>query len=116
VQDTTDPPTGHYVEIGATNAAQFGWYPFTDTPRPDEDHVRSVEREGDGFVVVWTFDQALADANAAAAEDDTERAAVRAMISSLQDLAQPGPLTSAEQTQAIPRLARVALRLVKDSI
>ena len=114
VQDTVE--AGHYVELTEQNMNDHGFYTFTQTARPDADHVRSVARVGAGFETVWTFDQAAADANAEAAADETERQTVRDMLPALAALSVPGAMTNAEQSQAIHQLARAVRRLIRDSI
>lgn len=85
VQTSTNPPQGHYVDLDDSNAAEYGWYPHDHPAPPDADHVRSVERQGDRFVDVWTFDQTLADSNAAETARQTERAEVRDSLNQLAE-------------------------------
>ena len=64
-----DLATGEWVMLNANSGTadyeRCGWYAITEVPRPDDDHVKSISDAP--FTEVWTFDQALADANAAAA-------------------------------------------------
>lgn len=69
VQDTTNPPTGHYEPADVAH----GYFPLVEVERPSPDHVRTVERDGDTFTEVWTFDQARQDARLANEADQADR-------------------------------------------
>ena len=59
------PDTGEWVQVTPDNAAVFNAYPLQKTPRPDADHMRSVENQGPGqFSEVWTYSEELARENA----------------------------------------------------
>jgi hypothetical protein len=89
---------------------------LVEVARPDADHVRTVVHNGSGWVETWTHDADLAAANAAAVVDEIERDAIRGMLSALTDIVQAESMTNAQQTAALKKLARVARRLVKDSL
>ena len=114
VQDTVE--AGHYVPLDEQNMNDHGFYTFTQTARPDADHVRTIERVGAGFETVWTFDQATADANAEAAADEAERTAVRGLLADLNTMIDMQNMNDQQQTTAINKLARAVRRLVKDAI
>ena len=112
----TGPNEGAYHDLDPTNAAAFGWSELVETIRPDADHVRTVVHDGSAWVETWAHDADLAAANAAAVVDEVERDAIRGMLSALTDIVQAESMTNAQQTAAIKKLARVARRLVKDSL
>jgi hypothetical protein len=114
--EVTGPNEGRYHELTPANAAGFGWSELVETPRPDADHVRTVVHNGSGWVETWTHDADLAAANAAAVVDEVERDAIRGMLSALTDIVQAESMTNTQQTAALKKLARVARRLVKDSL
>ena len=114
--EVTGPNEGRYHELTQANAATFGWSELVETPRPDADHVRTVVHNGSAWVETWTHDADLAAANAAAVVDEIERDAIRGMLSALTDIVQAESMTNAQQTAALKKLARVARRLVKDTI
>ena len=114
--EVTGPNEGVYHELDPTNAAAFGWSELVETPRPDADHVRTVAHNGSAWVETWTHDADLAAANAAAVVDEVERDAIRRMLSALTAIVQAESMTNAQQTAALKKLARVARRLVKDSL
>ena len=68
----------------ADTAADFGWFPVTDVPRPSDDHVRTVDLVAGVWTEVWTYDQQLADDNAAAAAVVADKAERLARIESKQ--------------------------------
>jgi hypothetical protein len=114
--EVTGPNEGRYHELGPANAATFRWSELVETPRPDADHVRTVVHNGTAWAETWTHDADLAAANAAAVVDEIERDAIRGMLSALTDIVQAESMTNAQQTAALKKLARVARRLVKDSL
>lgn len=114
--EETGPNEGVYHELTPANAGTFGWSELVETPRPDADHVRTVVHNGSGWVETWTHDADLAAANAAAVVDEVERDAIRGMLSALTDIVQAESMTNTQQTAALKKLARVARRLVKDSL
>ncbi len=114
--EVTGPNEGRYHELDPANAAAFGWSELVETPRPDADHVRTVVHNGSAWVETWTYDADLAAANAAAAVDEVERDAIRGMMEALTDIVQAESMTNAQQTAALKKLARVARRLIKDTI
>lgn len=114
--EETGPNEGRYHELNPVNAGDHGWSELVETPRPDADHVRTVVHNGTAWVETWTHDADLAAANAAAVVDEVERDAVRGMLSVLTDIVQAESMTDAQQTAALKKLARVARRLVKDTI
>jgi len=108
VQDT--PTTGHYEPADVAH----GYYPLVETP-PVADSIKTVERQGDTFVEVWTFDQALADQNAAEAADAAERAQIANAIGTLDTIVDNADtLDTAQIRNAVGYLAKVCRRLVKD--
>ena len=114
--EVTGPNEGRYHDLDSTNAATFGWSELVEVARPDADHVKTVLHDGTAWVETWTHDADLAAANAAAVVDESERVAVRRMLSALTDIAQAESMTNTQQTAALKKLARVARRLVKDSL
>ena len=76
-QTSVDPPQGQYVKITNANANSLGYYELQEPAAPSPDHVRSIERAGDDFTVVWTFDQATADSNSDGASRDADAVALR---------------------------------------
>lgn len=114
--EVTGPNEGVYHELTPANAATFGWSELVEVARPDADHVQTIEHDGTAWVETWTHDADLAAANAAALVDETERVAIRRMLSALTDIVRAESMTNAQQTAALKKLARVARRLVKDSL
>ena len=114
--EVTGPNEGVYHELTPANAADHGWSELIEVARPDDDHVRTVVHNGSAWVETWTHDAELAAANAAAVVDEIERDAIRAMVSALTDIVQAESMTNTQQTAALKKLARVARRLVKDSL
>jgi hypothetical protein len=114
--EVTGPNEGVYHDLDPTNADTFGWSELVEVARPDADHVKTVLHDGTAWVETWTHDADLAAANAAAVVDESERVAVRRMLSALTDIAQAESMTNTQQTAALKKLARVARRLVKDSL
>jgi len=68
----------------ADTAADFGWFPVRDVPQPSDDHVRTVDLVSGRWTEVWTFDQQLAEDNAAAAAVVADKAERLARIESKQ--------------------------------
>jgi hypothetical protein len=112
----TGPNEGRYHELTQANAGDFGWSELIEVARPDDDHVRTIEHNGTAWAETWTHDADLAAANAAAVVDEIERDVIRGMVSALTDIVQAESMTNAQQTAALKKLARVARRLVKDSL
>lgn len=119
VQDTVDPPTGHYVRLTAANAAEHGYYEIDGTAvKPADTATTTWERSFpfvDGrFVLTWverpkTQDELDQDAN------ETERTQVRNAIQALRDyIDNPAPNGSAT-VAVVKLLCRIAIRLVRDN-
>ena len=113
VQDTDE--AGRYEPLTEQNMNDHGIYAFTETDRPDADHVRSVERVGAGFETVWTFDAALAESNVMFAAADAEREAIQSMVLDLTRIVEADSLSEDEQTEALKKLARIC-RLAIDMV
>jgi hypothetical protein len=105
---------GVYHALTPQNAGDYGWSELVEVPRPNADHVLTVVHDGAAWVETWAFDQAEADANAASAADESERDAVKGLLSALMDIVRAESLTNDQQTAALKKLARVALRMAKD--
>lgn len=112
--EVTGPNEGRYHDLDPANDATFGWSELVEVARPDPDHVKTVEHDGTAWVEVWAHDADLAAANSAAVLDETERVAIRRMLSALTGIVQAESMTNAEQTAALRKLARVARRLILD--
>jgi len=112
--EVTGTNEGRYHDLDPANAATFGWSELVEVARPDPDHVKTVEHDGTAWVEVWAHDADLAAANSAAVLDETERVAIRRMLSALTGIVQAESMTNAEQTAALRKLARVARRLILD--
>lgn len=115
VQDDAD--IGHYVAITDQNANSLGYYTLEVDPQPSPDHIRDGQGAVDGTVwrVGWVFDQATADANAAAVADEAERQAARNKIADLDAFIADPDVTSAEAVAEIKEHARILKRLIRDT-
>jgi hypothetical protein len=84
---SVDPPEGTYHDLTPANAESWGYYELVEVPKPDDDHVRTIENIGPGlgFTEVWTFDQDLADANADQADRDADAQGLRDDFQMLKD-------------------------------
>jgi len=109
--------TGRYEEVTVGNAATFGIYPLdTSAVRPDQNHVRSIVNDAPGvFRVAWVFDQATADANAAAAAEEAERQHARDKLADLQAFIDAPAVTQAEAVAELKDHARILKRLIQDT-
>lgn len=86
--DTTPPggtPEGYFVELTVGNAVSFGYYPFINSPTP-QDNVRSgPSNQGDGtFDWVFTFSQTLQDDRLANEARDAKYLAVENAVATLR--------------------------------
>lgn len=109
VQDT--PDSGHYEPADLAH----GYFPLVEVERPSMDHNRTAVRSGDTFVETWTFDQALADANAVAAVEQAERDQIKNFIGNLDAYLALDVPTNAQVVQQVDRLTRAIKRLIKDN-
>lgn len=92
-----NPPRGHWVQdtpqLGHYEPADVahGYFPLIEVARPSPDHARSVMRDGDTFVEVWTFDPereaARLAAETAATNATTVDQAISAALAELQQIA-----------------------------
>lgn len=116
-----EPPKRHWIQDTAT-AGHFepadvahGYFPLIEPPRPSDDHVATFARDGDTFTIVWTFNQALADARAAeAAQTVARRAAHKALPTLATYLATPNP-NAAQSLAMVPILAQVVQTLLNET-
>lgn len=116
IQDTEI--TGHYEEITDDNAKALGYYELQTPAAPDADHVRTIELVSDEVTYVWTFDQDLADSNAAAAADEQERTWAKNQISKLRTFKDQanGDITNAAMKTQLKLQARILIRLLRDTL
>lgn len=106
---------GTYHDVSPKNAAEFGLYPVDVVERPGDDYRRTITNNGPGlFEMTWVFDQATADANAAAAADEAERQAARNKIADLDAFIADPDVTSAEAVAELKEHARILKRLIRD--
>ncbi len=95
--------TGEWVTPTASNAADLGWYPVVDVPRRNADHVRSIANTAPGvFTMTWTFDQALADANADQADRDADALALKADLQAMKDVRDEAATSRVEMLDGDP--------------
>lgn len=114
VQTSEDPPQGQFVPINEGNATAHGWFPFLLVEQPSPDHVMSIERVGDDFTQVWTFDQERADQRAAGEADEADRATVRAAVAQLSTFINLASPTAAQTRDQTVLHARILRRLIRD--
>lgn len=98
VQDTTDPPTGHFEDLTPANAASFGYYPIDTTATKPADTTtttwdRTVPFVVDRFVVTWTERPKTAD-ELDADDRDAKRTAVGQSVATLRQWAADAASTS----------------------
>jgi hypothetical protein len=111
-QTSLDPPQGTYHELTAVNAESFGYYELVEVPRPDADHVRTVENigPGQGFTEVWTFSQDLADANADQADRQTKRSNYKGAVATLRQWSDDAEATAVTSGNAVAVLQEMVDR------
>lgn len=118
VQDTVDPPTGHYEVLTVGNAASFGYYPVdTSAVRPADTATatwdRTVPFVTDRFVVTWVERaKTQAELDADAAQADREQA--RQAVTNLRAYADAASPTNAQTVAIVKLLCRVCIRLIRD--
>ena len=105
--EVTGPEQGRYHDLTSSNAADFGWSELVETPAPDDDHMKTIEHDGTGWVEVWAYDEVLGQANVIDAAVMVEREAIYNMVDALTEIVEAESLTEAEQTEALKKLARI---------